>query len=110
MHATAVSDVERAPREALGELQLERLRGLIARLLDAVPVARARLHEAGVRSADDFRDLDDLCRLPFSTKSDLREHYPFGLLAVPREELVRVHASSGTGGKATVVGYTRRDL
>jgi phenylacetate-CoA ligase len=110
MHATAVSDVERAPREALGELQLERLRGLVARLLDAVPVARARLHEAGVRSADDVRGLDDLRRLPFSTKSDLREHYPFGLLAVPRGELVRVHASSGTGGKATVVGYTRRDL
>jgi phenylacetate-CoA ligase len=110
MHATAVSDVERAPREALRELQLERLRALVARLLDAVPVARARLNEAGVRSADDVRGLDDLRRLPFSTKSDLREHYPFGLLAVPREELVRVHASSGTGGKATVVGYTRRDL
>jgi phenylacetate-CoA ligase len=63
-----------------------------------------------VRSGEDVRSLDDLRRLPFSTKADLREHYPFGLLAVPREELVRVHASSGTGGKATVVGYTRRDL
>ncbi len=110
MHATAVSDVERGPREQLRELQLERLRALVARLLDAVPPTRARLHEAGVRSARDVGSLDDLRRLPFSMKSDLREHYPFGLLAVPRQELVRVHASSGTGGKATVVGYTRRDL
>jgi phenylacetate-CoA ligase len=110
MHATAVSDVERAPRERLRELQLGRLRGLVARLLDAVAPTRGRLHAAGVRSGDDVRSLDDLRRLPFSMKSDLREHYPFGLLAVPREELVRVHASSGTGGKATVVGYTRRDL
>ena len=110
MHATAVSDVERAPRETLRALQLERLRALVARLLADVPVARDRLHAAGVRSADDIAGLDDLRRLPFSTKSDLREHYPFGLLAVPREELVRVHASSGTGGKATVVGYTRADL
>jgi phenylacetate-CoA ligase len=110
MPATAVSDVERAPREQLRALQLERLRALVGRLLDAVPLARERLHAAGVRSGEDVRDLDDLRRLPFSTKSDLREHYPFGLLAVAREELVRVHASSGTGGKATVVGYTRRDL
>src|SRR5512133_914870 len=110
MPATAVSDLERAPREQLRALQLERLRGLVARLLDAVPVTRERLHAAGVRAGEDVRSLDDLPRLPFSMKSDLREHYPFGLLAVPREELVRVHASSGTGGKATVVGYTRRDL
>jgi phenylacetate-CoA ligase len=110
MHATAGSDLERAPREHLRELQLERLRALVARLLDAVPVTRERLHAAGVRSGDDVRSLDDLRRLPFSMKADLREHYPFGLLAVPREELVRVHASSGTGGKATVVGYTRADL
>jgi phenylacetate-CoA ligase len=110
MHATAGFDVERGPRERLRELQLERLRGLVARLLEAVPVSRGRLHAAGVRSGEDVRGLEDLRRLPFSTKADLREHYPFGLLAVPREELVRVHASSGTGGKATVVGYTRRDL
>lgn len=110
MHATAVSDVERAPRELLRELQLERLRALVARLLDAVPVTRARLHAAGVRSGADVRSLDDLRRLPFSLKADLRQHYPFGLLAVAREELVRIHASSGTGGKPTIVGYTRRDL
>jgi phenylacetate-CoA ligase len=110
MHATAVSDVERAPRELLRELQLERLRALVARLLDAVAHTRARLHAAGVRSGADVRSLDDLRRLPFSVKADLREHYPFGLLAVAREELVRIHASSGTGGKPTIVGYTRRDL
>jgi phenylacetate-CoA ligase len=110
MHVTAVSDVERAPRERLRALQLERLRELVARLLGAVAPARERLHAAGVRSGEDVRSLDDLRRLPFSTKADLREHYPFGLLAVAREELVRVHASSGTGGKATVVGYTQRDL
>jgi phenylacetate-CoA ligase len=110
MHATAVSDIERAPRERLRALQLERLRELVARLLDAVAPTRERLHAAGVRSGEDVRSLDDVRRLPFSSKADLREHYPFGLLAVPREELVRVHASSGTGGKATVVGYTRRDL
>ncbi len=110
MPATAVSDVERAPREQLRALQLERLRALVERLLAAVPVSRERLHAAGVRCGDDVRSLDDLRRLPFATKSDLREHYPFGLLAVPREELLRVHASSGTGGKATVVAYTRGDL
>jgi phenylacetate-CoA ligase len=110
MPATAGSDVERAPREWLRALQLERLRALVDRLLAAVPVSRERLHAAGVRSGEDVRSLDDLRRLPFSMKSDLREHYPFGLLAVPREEVLRVHASSGTGGKATVVGYTRGDL
>jgi phenylacetate-CoA ligase len=110
MHATAVSDVERAPRERLRELQLQRLRALVTRLLDAVPVTRERLHGAGVHSGADVRSLDDLRRLPFSMKADLREHYPFGLLAVAREELVRIHASSGTGGKPTIVGYTRRDL
>ena len=66
----------------------------------------ARLRAAGVTAAEDIGSLDDLARLPFTEKADLREHYPFGLLAVPRERLVRVHASSGTGGKPTVVGYT----
>ena len=110
MPTSAVSDVESAPRERLEALQLERLRALVDRLLQRVAPARARLHEAGVRDARDVRGLDDLARLPFSVKADLRAHYPFGLLAVPREELVRVHASSGTGGKPTVVGYTRADL
>jgi phenylacetate-CoA ligase len=102
--------VERAPREHLAKLQLARLRETVGRLLDAVPTARERLHAAGVESPDDVASLDDLRRLPFTAKADLREHYPFGLLAVPRERLVRVHASSGTGGKPTVVGYTAADL
>jgi phenylacetate-CoA ligase len=102
--------IETAPREALEALQLERLRATVDRILGAVAPGRARLHDAGVRAGRDIRSLDDVPQLPFTWKSDLREHYPFGLLAVPREQLVRVHASSGTGGKPTVVGYTRHDL
>jgi phenylacetate-CoA ligase len=94
----------------LSELQLERLRATVGRLLEHVAPARERLHAAGVTSAADVRSPADLARLPFCGKADLREHYPFGLLAVPRTELVRVHASSGTGGKPTIVGYTEHDL
>jgi phenylacetate-CoA ligase len=94
----------------LSELQLERLRATVGRLLEHVAPARERLHAAGVTSAADVRSPADLTRLPFCGKADLREHYPFGLLAVPRTELVRVHASSGTGGKPTIVGYTEHDL
>jgi phenylacetate-CoA ligase len=104
------SDASELPREQLEALQLERLRATIGRLLERVAPARERLRAAGVTAAEDVRSLADLPRLPFSVKADLREHYPFGLLAVPREALVRVHASSGTGGKPTIVGYTARDL
>src|SRR3954454_17168119 len=93
MPATAAS--EAIGREQLAELQLRRLRETVARL--------------GGRP-DDVASLDDLPKLPFTVKADLREHYPFGMLAVPRAKLVRVHASSGTGGKPTVVGYTAGDL
>jgi phenylacetate-CoA ligase len=91
-------------------MQLQRLRQTIGRLLRSVPPIRDRLHQAGVRSPDDVASLDDLRRLPFTRKTDLREHYPFGLFAVPRDQVVRIHASSGTRGKPTVVGYTRADL
>ena len=101
---------ECSPREQLQSLQLERLRQTIGRLLQSVPPIRDRLLQAGVRSPDDVASLDDLSRLPFTRKTDLREHYPWGLFAVPREQVVRVHASSGTRGKPTVVGYTRADL
>ncbi|MGE5765401.1 MAG: phenylacetate--CoA ligase family protein, partial [Mycobacterium leprae] len=101
---------ERTARERLEALQLERLQATIGRLLDHVPLPRKRLHDAGVRAASDVRTFEDLPRLPFCSKADLREHYPLGLLAVPRERLVRVHASSGTGGRPTIVGYTERDL
>ena len=104
------SDIETAPRERIEALQLERLRSTVGRLLGSVPVAGDRLGAAGIGAPEDVASLDDLPRLPFTFKSDLRAHYPFGLLAVPRERLARVQASSGTGGKPTVVGYTPRDL
>jgi phenylacetate-CoA ligase len=110
MPTSVASDIECASRERLEALQLERLRALVGRLVERVALARERLHGAGVRDARDVESLADLPRLPFSVKADLRAQYPFGLLAVAREELVRVHASSGTGGKPTVVGYTRSDL
>jgi phenylacetate-CoA ligase len=101
---------ETLPREELRALQLSRLRSTVARVLEAQPVGAERLRAAGIESAEDIRSLEDVAGVPFSLKSDLREHYPFGLFAVPREELVRMHASSGTHGKPTVVGYTRADL
>jgi phenylacetate-CoA ligase len=102
--------VETAPREALRELQLERLRATVERSLEGQPPFAARFAEAGIADAREIASLGDLARLPFSRKSDLRENYPFGLLAVPRDQVVRVHASSGSHGKPTVVGYTRADL
>jgi phenylacetate-CoA ligase len=108
----AVSDlttsVETLPRGELEQLQLERLRALVARAA-RVPLHRDRLAAAGVRP-DGIRARDDLQRLPFTTKADFRDTYPFGLLAVPMDQVVRIHASSGTTGKATVVAYTRGDL
>jgi phenylacetate-CoA ligase len=89
---------------------MERLRWTVARILDRVPPLGDRLRNAGITSAEDIRSLDDLQRLPFTRKADLRDNYPFGLFAVPREELIRLHASSGTRGKPTLVGYTRNDL
>src|SRR5215831_8329007 len=108
----AVSDlttpVETLSRGDLERLQLERLRALVARA-SRVPLHRDRLAAAGVRP-DGIRILDDLRRLPFTTKADFRDTYPFGLLAVQMHEVVRLHASSGTTGKPTVVAYTRGDL
>jgi phenylacetate-CoA ligase len=101
---------EAMPRPELEALQLQRLRATVGRLLASVPPIRERLHAAGVRSDDAVRSLDDLQHLPFTRKADLRDHYPFGLLAVPRQRVVRIHASSGTRGKPTIVGYTRADL
>src|SRR5262249_23476161 len=85
-------------------LQLERLQAVVTWVQDRVPFYRDRLAATAVRT------LEDLPNLPFTRKTDLREHYPFGLFAVPPAELVRIHASSGTKGKPTVVGYTRVDL
>ncbi len=95
--------------EALRALQLERLRATLRDVYENVPHYRRVLDEAGVRP-DDLDTLEDLARFPFTTKEDLRANYPFGLFAVPREDVVRIHASSGTTGKPTVVGYTQRDI
>ncbi|MBI4010887.1 MAG: phenylacetate--CoA ligase [Candidatus Rokubacteria bacterium] len=101
--------MERLPRAELERLQLARLRVLVAYVAERVPFYRERLDRAGARP-DDIRSLADVARLPFTTKADFRDTYPFGLLAVPMEEVVRLHASSGTTGKPIVVAYTRRDL
>ena len=102
-------DAERLSVDALRELQLARLEATVARVYAHVPHYRAAFDDAGVHP-DDVRDLTDLARLPFTTKADLRDNYPFGMFAVPREEVARVHASSGTTGRPTVVGYTAADL
>ncbi len=106
---TGLTTIERAPREELERLQLSRLQQLVARAAERVPLYRERLRGAGVTAAD-IRSLGDLRRLPFTVKDDFREHYPFGLLAVSLDDVVRIHASSGTTGKPTVVTYTHRDL
>ena len=102
-------EFETLPREALEALQLKRLRQVAQRVYHTVGFYRKAFDEAGV-SPDDIRSLDDLRRLPFTTKQDLRDSYPFGLFTVPMSNVVRVHASSGTTGKPTVVGYTKRDI
>jgi phenylacetate-CoA ligase len=101
--------IERVPRAELERLQLARLKRQVARASERVPLYRERLRRAGVAAAD-LQSLDDLRRLPFTVKDDFRDTYPFGLFAVPLDEVVRLHASSGTTGKPTVVAYTRRDL
>jgi phenylacetate-CoA ligase len=102
-------EFETLPREALEALQLKRLAATAERVYATVPFYRKRFDEQGVRPSD-IKSLKDLRRLPFTTKLDLRDNYPFGLFAVPMEQVVRIHASSGTTGKPTVVGYTRRDI
>jgi phenylacetate-CoA ligase len=101
--------IERASRDELQSLQLERLRWSVRHAYDHVPSYRTKCAAAGAHP-DDLRRLTDLARFPFTTKQDLRDGYPFGLFAVPRTDVVRVHASSGTTGKPTVVGYTARDI
>lgn len=97
------------PQKDIRALQEERLRETISRIYHEVPFYRRALQERGL-GPNDIRTLDDLNKLPFTTKEDLRDNYPYGLFAVPLSEVVRLHASSGTTGKPTVVGYTRHDL
>ena len=101
--------IERASRDELQALQLQRLRKTLQHAYDNVPHYRRVFDAHGVHPSD-CRQLSDLARFPFTAKSDLREHYPFGMFAVPREQVVRIHASSGTTGKPTVVGYTAGDI
>jgi phenylacetate-CoA ligase len=106
---STLEPIETASIDELRSLQLERMRWSLRHAYEHVPRYRRRFDEVGVHP-DDLRDLADLARFPFTTKQDLREEYPFGMFAVPREQVIRVHASSGTTGKATVVGYTRKDI
>ncbi len=102
-------EMESLPREDLEALQLRRLQNLCHRVYANVPFYRKKFDEANISPAD-VRSLTDLRYLPFTEKQDLRNHYPFGMFAVPKDSIVRIHASSGTTGKASVVGYTQRDL
>jgi phenylacetate-CoA ligase len=101
--------IETMPRKEMEQLQLQRLRATVKKVYDNVPFYRKRLEEAKI-TPDSIRSLDDLKNIPFTVKDDLRDNYPFGLFAAPMKDIVRIHASSGTTGKPTTVGYTRGDL
>ncbi|MGZ4640269.1 MAG: phenylacetate--CoA ligase PaaK [Actinomycetes bacterium] len=101
--------IETASRDELAALQLQRLQWTLRHAYDHVPHYRKAFDAAGLHP-DDCRDLSDLSRFPFTTKQDLRDNYPFGMFAVPRRDVARIHASSGTTGRPTVVGYTARDI
>ena len=109
MNTFALEPVEKAPLAELRKLQLERLKWSLQHAYDNVAHYRKKFDVAGVKPAD-CRTLADLAKFPFTTKADLRETYPFGMFAVPMDKVVRIHASSGTTGKPTVVGYTARDI
>jgi len=102
-------EFETLPREVLETLQLKRLQQVVQRVYHTVGFYKKAFDKAGV-NPDDIKNLSDIRRLPFTTKQDLRDNYPFGLFAVPMSSIVRLHASSGTTGKAIVVGYTKRDI
>lgn len=103
------SEIESASREQLREIQSKRLVETVNRCYNNVPFYKKKLDEIGLKP-DDIRSIDDITKIPFTVKQDLRDNYPFGLFAVPKQELVRIHASSGTTGKQTVVGYTKNDI
>ncbi|MBT2660091.1 AMP-binding protein [Bacillus sp. ISL-45] len=102
-------EIETSSRESIEELQLQRLKAVVEKVAQRVPFYKKKFEDANF-SPDRLNSLEDLEALPFTEKQDLRNHYPFGLFAVPQSELVRVHASSGTSGKPTVVGYTQNDI
>lgn len=102
-------EIETASRDELRHIQDERLRSLVKRVYDKVPFYRKKMDDLGIEP-EDIRGIEQIHLLPFTEKQDLRDNYPFGLFAVPQEEIVRVHASSGTTGKPTVAGYTAQDI
>ncbi|HYB09341.1 MAG TPA: phenylacetate--CoA ligase PaaK [Alphaproteobacteria bacterium] len=101
--------IETASRDEIAALQIKRLKKTLKHAYANVPHYRKKFDDAGVHPRD-FRQIEDLAKLPFTTKEDLRQNYPFGMFAVPRDKVVRIHASSGTTGKPTVVGYTKGDI
>jgi phenylacetate-CoA ligase len=107
--ADHLEPIERAGIDEIRALQLARLKTALSRAYERVPPYKRKFDAAGVHP-DDLRRLDDIVKFPFTTKDDLRANYPFGMFAAPMEEIVRIHASSGTTGKPTVVGYTRKDI
>lgn len=100
---------ETLPRNEIEEIQLKRLKETLKRIYDKVPAYKEKMDKAGVK-CEDIKTLEDIRKLPFTVKQDMRDTYPFGMFAVPKKELVRIHASSGTTGKPTVVGYTKNDM
>ena len=102
-------EIECASREVLRYIQSKKLRELVERCYNHVPLYKKKMDEMGLLPGD-IRSIDDVAKLPFTVKTDLRDTYPFGMFAVPKDELVRIHASSGTTGKQTVVGYSRNDI
>ncbi|HPB05790.1 MAG TPA: phenylacetate--CoA ligase, partial [Prolixibacteraceae bacterium] len=102
-------NIECASRDSMSQLQTERLIRTVKRVYHDVPYYRKKMQEVGL-VPEDIRTIEDIVKLPFTTKTDLRDNYPFGTFAVPMSEIVRIHASSGTTGRPTVVGYTRNDI
>lgn len=102
-------EIETMDRESLRDLQSKRLVETVKRCYENVPFYKQKFDEMGIK-VEDIKSIDDITKLPFTVKTDLRDNYPYGLFAVPKEELVRIHASSGTTGKPTVVGYTSGDI
>ena len=100
--------IECMDRESLRKIQSIRLKKIVDYVYHNTPFYRKKMQEMGI-TPDDINSIDDIVKLPFTTKHDLRDNYPFGLCAVPMSQIVRIHASSGTTGKPTVVGYTRKD-
>ena len=107
--ADGMEPIETASADQLRSLQLARLKETVSRAYDKVPHYRRAFDETGVRP-DDLKQLSDISKFPFTTKQHLRDNYPFGMLAVPMDDIIRIHASSGTTGKPTVVAYTRGDI